>query len=110
MNISFHTVYVVRNKKLRNDKTAIRKLVFVPVSKNRVETIAGKRYLVGEINHPKVTATIRGLISSDGGSITADVEDVQFSGYFKGRGFEIKGYDVTAQVTNLGRPLDQASS
>lgn len=100
MDIRVKSIYVVRRKKLKGGRTAIRSLRTLRRLSQTIEPAEGGRQLIVDILDPHVKGQFIGLIY-DEGHVTFTPRDIEFSGYMKGRGFEITGYDLEARRTTL---------
>lgn len=101
--VQVSNIILVRMKKLKGGRKAIRTIRKIPIHALK-HTVSGNQYgtkLVVDFDHKYGAGQMIGMVDKVKGIVNFDAKAFIPEGYLKGRGFELAGYDLKANLTNL---------
>jgi hypothetical protein len=103
-NLQVSHVHLVRPKKLKSGKGAVRNLKTILNPKTTVKD----GIITVDINHRWAAGRLVGTVDLAKGVIKMDVIKLDCKGYLNGRSFAVAGYSLKANITNTNRRARKA--
>lgn len=103
--IKVNNIHLVRTKKLKGGRFAVRSLRVIPLHCIKT-TVSGNQHrlkMVVDFDHRYGVGQMIGVVNKEKGEVNFDAKAFIPEGYLKGRGFELMGYSVEANLTNTGK-------